>query len=36
LDAFVDSLDYNSEIDFDCINMLSFMDNKTDVTKEAE
>ena len=36
LDDFVNSLSYNSVIDFDCINILSFMDNKDNITKEAE
>ena len=36
LDAFVDSLPDDSPIDFDCLNILCFMDETTNVLKEAE
>lgn len=36
MDAFVDSLPDDTKIDYDCLSILSFMDETTNVKKEAE
>lgn len=36
MDAFVDSLPNDTSIDYDCLSILSFMDETTNVKKEAE
>ena len=36
MDAFVDSLPNDTKIDYDCLSILSFMDETTNVKKEAE